>query len=179
MNGFIKKVLGVVAVLALAATQAFGDVAINAANFPDAAFRDYISQNFDTNSDGVLSIAEIDTVYSINAQGMNLRGIEYFTSLRHLACLYHFVLHQSRLEFNYTEFKAFYGLPFDIDDSSFLMMDIEMNGSNRLMTPLIRDIADTSTGDYVLNIPLYQGQTLNGVSFRTTGTMNIEVYVEP
>ena len=35
--------------------QAVDEVALNESNFPDAVFRDYLSENYDQNSDGNLS----------------------------------------------------------------------------------------------------------------------------
>lgn len=42
------------------AAEATADLAINVANFPDAAFRQYVSDKFDTNKDGKLSSTEIN-----------------------------------------------------------------------------------------------------------------------
>lgn len=64
-------------------------VAINAANFPDEAFRNYVSQNFDTNADGRLTPTEIAAVTRIDCghKGIaDLTGVEYFTELEYLAC---------------------------------------------------------------------------------------------
>ena len=64
------------------------DVAINDTNFPDEAFRSYVSKNFDTNSDNLLSVEEIASVTTIKLPSINhighitnLKGIEYFTAL--------------------------------------------------------------------------------------------------
>ena len=70
-------------------------VAVSAVNFPDAAFRAYVSGNFDTDESGYLDDAEIAAVTEINVRGKNeegaqlistLKGIEYFPSLLHLDC---------------------------------------------------------------------------------------------
>ena len=64
-------------------------VAINAINFPDANFRNYVSENFDTNYDGNLDFYERLVVGDIGVSGMNiysLTGIEYFTYLQSLSC---------------------------------------------------------------------------------------------
>ena len=65
-------------------------VAINEANFPDPVFRDYISSNFDTVKDGVLSVGEIADVKYIDLSGnselTSLVGIKKFTSLEQLHC---------------------------------------------------------------------------------------------
>ena len=67
-------------------------VEINAMNFPDELFRQYVSNNFDTDGDGWLSPVEMENVKSITFEGWNdefvndLKGIEFFTSLTHLWC---------------------------------------------------------------------------------------------
>ena len=69
--------------------QAAGSVVINENNFPDAAFRSYVSENFDTNQSGILgseeraAATEIDCAYGVIA---SLKGVEYFTSLERLNC---------------------------------------------------------------------------------------------
>lgn len=63
-------------------------VYINATNFPDAAFRNYVG-DFDLNSNGYLTENEIDAVTEISVPMMNitsLKGIEYFTALTTLDC---------------------------------------------------------------------------------------------
>lgn len=55
-----------------------GDVAINATNFPDANFRDYVKK-FDKNGDNVFSRDELSGVWSIDCTNMqltSLKGIE-------------------------------------------------------------------------------------------------------
>lgn len=62
-------------------------LAINAANFPDANFRAYISNNIDTNHDGYLSGSEISNVQtlSLSSKGISsLTGIKKFTNLASL-----------------------------------------------------------------------------------------------
>ncbi|WP_304819144.1 leucine-rich repeat domain-containing protein, partial [uncultured Clostridium sp.] len=67
-----------------------GEVAIDATNFPDKEFRQYVSDNFDTNNDGVLSEDEINAVTRIDVYQekniLNLKGIEHFRNLRYLDC---------------------------------------------------------------------------------------------
>jgi uncharacterized repeat protein (TIGR02543 family)/LPXTG-motif cell wall-anchored protein len=73
-----------------------GDVAINAANFPDTVFRTYVSENIDADGDGYLSADEISGTTTINVSHQpaeqtdisDLKGIEYFTSLKRLDCSY-------------------------------------------------------------------------------------------
>lgn len=62
---------------------------INAANFPDEIFRNYVSSNFDTDKDGRLSENEIAAVTTIDVSGKgisSLTGIKYFTALTELHC---------------------------------------------------------------------------------------------
>ncbi len=62
---------------------------INATNFPDDVFREYVRSNFDKNSDGCLSTSEISSatgIYVSNEGISSLKGIEYFTSLYDLDC---------------------------------------------------------------------------------------------
>ena len=64
-----------------------GSVVINETNFPDENFRDYVSDNFDTDENGTLSASEIAAVKSIDVSGSNvsdLTGIEHFSALRSL-----------------------------------------------------------------------------------------------
>lgn len=65
------------------------EVAINETNFPDAIFRDYVTSEFDKDSNGKLSEEEIARVMyiTVNKKGIkNLKGIEYFTALKDLDC---------------------------------------------------------------------------------------------
>ena len=62
-------------------------VPINSTVFPDDNFRKYISQNFDTNGDGVLSEGEIAKVKAIVIyDSTRLNGIEVFYDLKGLYC---------------------------------------------------------------------------------------------
>lgn len=66
-----------------------GDVAIDATNFPDEAFRQYIINRFDVNQDGVLSSTEINnitSIYLIDKGITSLKGIEHFGNLKSLQC---------------------------------------------------------------------------------------------
>ena len=63
-------------------------VYINATNFPDAAFRNYVG-DFDQNTNGYLTENEINVVTDISVPLMDitsLKGIEYFTALTTLDC---------------------------------------------------------------------------------------------
>lgn len=65
------------------------DTPINETNFPDSIFRQYVSENFDTDKNGVLSDKEKKSVESIYVQSMgisNLKGIENFVYAETLVC---------------------------------------------------------------------------------------------
>ena len=69
--------------------EADTDIAIKAENFPDETFRKYVTNNFDSDSNGYLSEAEIPLITEIyvNNKGItSLKGIEYFVNLRELYC---------------------------------------------------------------------------------------------
>ncbi|MCR4669590.1 MAG: leucine-rich repeat domain-containing protein [Saccharofermentans sp.] len=71
-----------------ATLNAAGDVKINADNFPDANFRDYI-KGYDYNNNGKLSSTEMSNVtyiYVANRAIKSLKGIEKFTNLQTLYC---------------------------------------------------------------------------------------------
>ncbi len=64
-------------------------VALDGINFPDATFRTYIAERFDTDKDGNLSDTEIAAVTKIECyeRGIgDLTGIEHFTALTYLDC---------------------------------------------------------------------------------------------
>lgn len=64
-------------------------IPVNGTTFPDSNFRDLVSADFDKNSDGFLSAAEIGAVTDIRCRWRciaSLKGIEYFTSLQTLDC---------------------------------------------------------------------------------------------
>ncbi len=67
-------------------------VRINAASFPDEAFRQWVLTNADTNGDQCLDFSEIAAVTSINIsqnkQIQSVSGIEYFAALEQLNCNY-------------------------------------------------------------------------------------------
>ena len=72
----------------LSASSAWADVAINATNFPDRNFRNYLlSQRF--GKDGVLTAEEIANITLIDVSYRNiqsLKGMGYFEELRSLTC---------------------------------------------------------------------------------------------
>ena len=69
-------------------TAAAQDIEINAENFPDENFRNWLL-NQDYGKDGVLTKEEIKNVTSIYVSNRNiksLKGIEYFVALTDLDC---------------------------------------------------------------------------------------------
>ena len=66
------------------------EIAIDETNFPDAEFRAYVNNNFDTDKNGFLSPAERNTVTEINVYLHwtlgSLEGIAYFPNLTSLNC---------------------------------------------------------------------------------------------
>ena len=86
-----KRILSLLLVLlmvvSLVPTAAFADdtgVAVDRINFPDDAFRAYVSENCDTDDNGYLSDVEISSVKGIDVGGRgiaSLEGICYFTEL--------------------------------------------------------------------------------------------------
>jgi len=64
-------------------------IAVNATNFPDEAFRNWVLQNVSGADDGILTDAEIAEVKTISChiKGiLSLQGIEHFTALTQLYC---------------------------------------------------------------------------------------------
>ena len=88
---FISMLICIAMVVTMAPciVSAADGVAINATNFPDANFMNYVSNTFDTNSDGFLSETEIANITSIDVTDMSistLEGIGYFTAITTLYC---------------------------------------------------------------------------------------------
>ena len=98
---YIKKgIASVLALLTLATCLSMGSVAfaedlvaINEQNFPDKAFRGYITDECDLDGNGYLSVSEISSVKSMwldafieNEQVSNLDGIDKFYNLEKLYC---------------------------------------------------------------------------------------------
>ena len=80
---------GTTALLAAAVSAASDKVAVNEKNFPDQAFRDYVSSQWDKDEDGYLSEDEIKKVDIIACKGLKIKsldGIENFTELLMLEC---------------------------------------------------------------------------------------------
>ena len=95
MNKAFKMVLtvaaaaGVMTVMTAVVSAASAKVAVNEKNFPDQAFRAYVSQEFDKDKDGYLSEEEITEAKSISVTDKaisSLKGVEYFKELTLLSC---------------------------------------------------------------------------------------------
>lgn len=73
----------------LASSKKATSISINAANFPNAAFREYVRE-FDLDNNGSFSEKELKYITDIdiseNTAVTNLKGIEYFTFLEALTC---------------------------------------------------------------------------------------------
>ena len=86
----IVPVLILMLILTLSAALAERGVDISAKNFPDEAFRKYVTEKIDADKDGKLSSEEIAQAESINASYLgicDLTGIEFFTELKELCCI--------------------------------------------------------------------------------------------
>lgn len=71
------------------AVSAAAGVEVNAENFPDDVFRQYVTDNFDLDGNGFLSGDEIASVSYISITGSgvkSLKGVEYFIELNSLLC---------------------------------------------------------------------------------------------
>ena len=82
-----KKLFLALAALVSMVSMAKADVEINATNFPDEKFRNWLTTETDYGSDGVITTAEMSNVRSLNMtyRGIkDLTGIAYFTSLQTL-----------------------------------------------------------------------------------------------
>ena len=90
----MKKITALLSLFLLFSISVFADdIAINEENFPDAHFREYVSNNIDKDYDGILSLEECAAVKRIFEYGIvykrdisDLTGIEYFTELEDLQC---------------------------------------------------------------------------------------------
>jgi len=72
-----------------AEVDSFGNLLIRTTNFPDDAFRSYVSSTFDTSGNGYLTAEQVEEIKSIKLTSesiYSLLGVEYFTSLTELSC---------------------------------------------------------------------------------------------
>ena len=88
-----------------------GYIAINETNFPDPNFRDYMARNWDQNNDKYFSPSEIAAAKWITCDNLwegqpikSLKGIEYFTEIWELTCVYNDLTeidlsHNTKLEY--------------------------------------------------------------------------------
>lgn len=88
-----------------------GYIAINEKNFPDENFRDYVAWLWDANHDNRFSPSEITAAKSIQCDNLfggqpikSLKGIEYFTEISELSCVYNNLTeidlsHNTKLEY--------------------------------------------------------------------------------
>lgn len=70
-------------------SQSISGISIDAGNFPDKNFRNYIKNNFDLNDNGRLDTKEISAVKTINVASESIKdltGIAVFTNLKSLIC---------------------------------------------------------------------------------------------
>ena len=84
-----KGCLAALLALALGAGEALADVAVDAANFPDGNFRQWVKENAAKGGDvltdaQIASVEEMDLSYGEMA---SLKGLERFTALKALTCL--------------------------------------------------------------------------------------------
>lgn len=80
----MKKWLRVIGLAAMLSAPAFGST-----TFPDAAFRSYVSTNFDKDADGVLDDSELGYAKRVDLTGqctMSLQSIDALTALDELNC---------------------------------------------------------------------------------------------
>ena len=106
-----------VSAMYISASAASG-IRIDKENFPNVNFRQYVSEHFDSDSNGYLSKEERNAVEKINCSYMeitSLRGIEYFTHLKTLNCSYNGLKRLSlkkntRLEKLYCEYNELVSL---------------------------------------------------------------------
>ena len=83
----MKKLFLTIFCLVAMALAANADVTINQSNFPDAIFREYVTQ-FDLDGNGVLSQAELDAVTEISVNEMNISSLVGVKNFRNLIRLY-------------------------------------------------------------------------------------------
>ncbi len=93
-NIIFKKVISLFAAVSALLIMSIGvsaadDVTIDETNFPDAVFRQYVSDNVDANRNGILSRAELANITQLEVYSKNIKsltGIEHFTNLTFLFC---------------------------------------------------------------------------------------------
>ncbi len=85
----MKKTFCAFLLLLVSTSSAFASINLNATNFPDSIFCQYLSENFDIDGNEELSDSEINAVEKIDVDGRgisSLEGIKFFTRLWSLSC---------------------------------------------------------------------------------------------
>lgn len=124
-------------------------VAVDEDNFPDPAFRKYISDNFDIDGDGVISTEENDDVVAIDVTNMNISdvmGIEHFPSLERLTVSSNY-LTSLDVSAN-TELLELY-----CDNNDIYELDLS---NNKKLTALMCDSNDLTALDVKANVKLQE-----------------------
>ena len=119
-----------------------GYIAIDATNFPDPNFRDYMARNWDQNNDKYFSPSEIAAVKGILCDNLDgdqpiksLKGIEFFTEIWTLSCVYNELTeidlsHNKKLSYlncHHNKLK-------ELDVSGLPLLETFYCGSNKLQT---------------------------------------------
>jgi Leucine-rich repeat (LRR) protein len=119
-----KKIYFIAMLLLLGASGAQAQVAIDAVNFPDPTFRNYVLSNLDTDKDSTLSTQEAANTLDIDVSGKiisSMKGIEHFANLTKLICSHNNldsldITHNTKLvilDFSYNHITTM-SLPFEI-----------------------------------------------------------------
>ena len=141
-------------------------IEISEKTFPDKEFREYVSEEFDKNSDGKLSNREIDSVIEMDVHKLyssNLKGIEYFTKLKKLDC--HEVGLDSLDVSNNPELKELICNDNDLDslmlekNSALEVLDCSANGLSTLDVRNLSKLKDLNCSENQL-VTLDVGQNL-------------------
>ena len=85
----MKKLFFLFLALVAIATGASASVVLNSTNFPDAAFRVYVSNLTGVDIGGTISDSKLEAVTVIDVKEkkiLDLKGIEYFTKITELNC---------------------------------------------------------------------------------------------
>ena len=145
--------------------RAAGDIAIDSTNFPDANFREYVSDNFDSDHNGKLSQAEQDAVTEINVESRiingSLRGIERFSNLERLDC---FGNQLSTLDVSHNPNLT----ELDCDKNKLSTLDVsnntkltKVNADNQILDPAeVR--WDAAANQFVINMDQYMPRNKTG-----------------
>lgn len=140
-------------------------IAINAENFPDEVFRNYVSENFDTDGDGALSEEECGAVTEVDVSGilneseakdggvMSLRGIEYFENLASLKCTFNYSLAELDVSNNaaLTELRC--------SDTQIALLDVSNNAALKNLYCFNTKITSLDVSNNTALTLLYCGNT--------------------